>query len=467
MKYYKSAAAVAISMAMLTGCGDETNNYYPTEPTPQTQNIRVGVFNLSFDRNSYQDLVAEMAITPTEQTRLVSGYLADTLTPADKAIAAKVIQIRNVAAIIQTERPAVLMVAEFNNEGKGNDAAAINGFRINYLAVPQSSQGAGGKPNLQPIAFPYTGNYATNTGLASGNDLDNDGKTNGPGDGWGFGYYHGQYAFGLLSQYPIAHDKVRTFQNFKWKDMVGANNVSVNCKAENTAQWCQDKYWYNDTEWANIPLSSKNHVDAPVVINTPSGDKTIHLLMSHPTPPVFDKGAEAPYNVVKNADEIRFWVDYITGGNKAAYIYDDKGHKGGLAQGESFIVLGDLNADPESGDGDLTAIRSLLNHTQVNHYAATGSYAPKSFGAPECLTLGECRQALGDVPYPEMITSNFGLRVDHVTPSHDLNVVDSGVFWPASFEAGRELVNDVRIGNKGNGKDVSSDHRLVWIDIAL
>ncbi|MGL4516834.1 MAG: endonuclease/exonuclease/phosphatase family protein, partial [Shewanella sp.] len=154
MKYYKSAAAVAISMAMLTGCGDETNNYYPTEPTPQTQNIRVGVFNLSFDRNSYQDLVAEMAITPTEQTRLVSGYLADTLTPADKAIAAKVIQIRNVAAIIQTERPAVLMVAEFNNEGKGDDAAAINGFRINYLAVPQSSQGAGGEADLPPIAFP-------------------------------------------------------------------------------------------------------------------------------------------------------------------------------------------------------------------------------------------------------------------------------------------------------------------------
>lgn len=467
MKYFKSAAAVAISMALLAGCSEETNNYYPIEPTPETQNIRVGVFNLSFDRNSYKALADEMAITVKEQNRLVTGYLNNSLTDDEKAVAAKVIQIRNVAAIIQTQRPAVLMVAEFNNDGKGEDMAAINGFRINYLAIPQSSEGAGGKVDLEPMTFPFNGNYATNTGLASGHDLDNDGKTDGPGDGWGFGFYHGQYAFGLLSQYPIAQDKVRTFQNLKWKDMTGANNISVNCKADNTAQWCKDKFWYNDAEWASIPLSSKNHVDAPVVIKTPSGDKTIHILMSHPTPPVFDKGAEAPYNVVKNADEIRFWVDYISGGDKAAYIYDDKGVKGGLANGESFIVLGDLNADPENGDGDLASIRALIHHKNVNHYATTGIYAPKSFGAPECLASGECKKSIAESPYPEMVTSTFGLRVDHVTPSHNLDVIDSGVYWPASFEPGRELVNDARIGKYGNGKDVSSDHRLVWIDIAL
>ncbi|MGL4474593.1 MAG: endonuclease/exonuclease/phosphatase family protein, partial [Shewanella sp.] len=410
---------------------------------------------------------AEMAIAPAKQQQLVEGYLDKSLTEAEMAVAAKVIQIRNVAAIIQTQRPAVLMAAEFNNDGSGKDMKALNGFRINYLAVPQSSLGAGGKADLLPINDPVTGNYATNTGLASGLDLDNDGTTTSPGDGWGFGFYHGQYAFGLLSQYPIEHDKVRTFQEFKWKDMTGAKNIAVNCKPDNTATWCADDFWYSKEEWEQIPLSSKNHVDAPVTIKTASGDKTIHLLMSHPTPPVFDKGVEAPYNVVKNADEVRFWVDYVAGGEQGAYIYDDKGLVGGLANGESFVVLGDLNADPENGDGDLTAIRALLNHAKVNHYASTGIYAPKSFGGPECLSSGECRKDIASSPYPEMITSTFGLRVDHVTPSVDLNVTDSGIFWPISSDDNYKLVNDERIGKYGKGKDVSSDHRLVWIDIEL
>lgn len=479
MKLIKTLAATAVTLTLLSGCGDDTtNNYYPEQPNIETKDVKIGVYNLSFDRNSFTELMAEMAITPKVQQQLVDAYKNKTIDKADETKALRVIQIRNVAAIIQTVRPAALMVAEFNNAGTGEDMQALTHFRVNYLAVAQSPNGIDGGDELKPISFPFVGNYATNTGLTSGYDLDNNGKNTDPGDAWGFGKYHGQYAFALLSQFPIEHDKVRTFQTFKWKDMPTATNVAVNCKAENEAAWCNDEYWYNDEEWANMPMSSKNHVDAPITIPTANGNKTIHLLMSHPTPPVFDKGTEAPYNVAKNAAEIEFWVDYVTGAEQAAYIYDDKGNKGGLATDSSFVVLGDLNADPENGDGDLTSIRALLNHQRVNTHASIGSYAPKSFGAPECLTSNECKESSWNTPYPEMITSTFGLRVDHATPSSDLNITDSGVYWPASFELGRLLVNDPRIIaykwdgsvddiNSGKGKAVSSDHRLVWLNIEL
>ena len=43
--------------------------------------------------------------------------------------------------------------------------------------------------------------------------------------------------------------------------------------------------WYTDEEWETFPLSSKSHWDVPLTL---SDGQTIHLLCSHPTPPVFD-----------------------------------------------------------------------------------------------------------------------------------------------------------------------------------
>ena len=178
--------------------------------------------------------------------------------------------------------------------------------------------------------------------------------------------------------------------------------------------------------------------------------------MSHPTPPIFDTGK----NKVQNADEVNFWVDYIEGKN---YMYDDKGVTGGLADDAKFVVMGDLNADPLKGDGDLTAINALMDHDKVNRLATFGPLAPASLGGPECLALGECKEANWDTPNPGQVTSTSGLRLDHVVPSENLTISDSGVYWPATFEDGRLLMNDERVGDYGNGKDISSDHRMVWI----
>lgn len=468
MKFLKTAAAAAISVALLAGCNDETNNYHPTEPTPDPiepieRDGRFAAYNLSFDRTSFEQLVSEMTLTAEKQDELMDKWFAGTLTDEEKAVAEKVIQIRNVAAVIQTERPAVLMMGEFNNDGTGENQDAMVGFRLNYLSVPQNGLGATSddKKMLEPIQFGYSETFATNTGLLSDFDLDRDGKIALPGDAWGFGFYHGQYAFGLISMYPIDTANIRTFQNFKWKDMPGETNPTiVNCDDESNpipaGMKCGDE-WYSAEAWAEKPLSSKNHVDVPVLIPTSDGGtQTVHLLMSHPTPPVFDTVTKN--NVLLNSVEVAFWNDYVSGSD---YMYDDKGLQGGLADDASFMIMGDLNADPNDGDGKVETIAKLLANDNINTHATLGVYAPSSLGADECFTNGECGE--WGTGSPQYVTSTFGLRVDYVMPSSDLNITDSGVFWPATFEEGRLLMNDERVGKYGDGKDISSDHRLVWV----
>ena len=60
--------------------------------------------------------------------------MADLLIGDAKTTAEKVIQIRNVAAIIQNNRPDVLLLAEYNNDGVGENKTALNGFQKVFTA---------------------------------------------------------------------------------------------------------------------------------------------------------------------------------------------------------------------------------------------------------------------------------------------------------------------------------------------
>ena len=90
-----------------------------------------------------------------------------------------------------------------------------------------------------------------------------------------------------------------------------------------------------------LRLSSKAHWDVPVIL---PGGARLHLLASHPTPPVFD-GPERR-NLRRNGDEIRFWTLYLDG----LALRDDQGREA-PAPDAPLVVLGDLNADPLDGDG--------------------------------------------------------------------------------------------------------------------
>lgn len=335
-------------------------------------------------------------------------------------------QIRLVAATIQAVRPDVLLINEFDYDPSGR---AVEDFLFNYLMRPQHGQ--------NPIRYRYQYTGPVNTGLDSGRDLDRDGRTAGPGDAWGFGRYPGQYGMLVLSRYPINPARVRSFRKFRWADMPGALLPTLE----------DGSPWYDERALRVFPLSSKAHWDIPVW--TRAG--TIHFLVSHPTPPVFD--GEEDRNGRRNHDEIRLWADYVSGDpERHAYIYDDAGNRGGLPDGEYFVIAGDMNADPHDGDSWPGAIAQLLSHPRIQAVPV-----PSSTGAVESAhRLGGSNLVHGGDPAHD--TAVFGgttgnLRVDYVLPSVGLEVRGAGVFWPASDDPLAMLLD-------------ASDHRLVWIDVA-
>lgn len=331
---------------------------------------------------------------------------------------------RKIASVIQRERPDVLLLNEFDYDANGTGADL---FQRGYLDVGQSG--------LAPIRYPYRFIAAVNTGMPSGLDFDHDGKVGGGNDALGFGLHPGQYGMLVLSRYPIDAPAARTFQNFLWKDLPGAM-LPIDPKT--------GRPWYSAGMLARLPLSSKSHWDVPV--RTPLG--TIHFLVHHPTPPVFD-GTE-DRNGRRNHDEIRLWAEYISG-KPVPWLCDDLGKCGGLAPDALFVIAGDHNADPVDGDSTADAIGQLLAHPRLLHYRApesTGAVAAaRSVGQGNISQKGPSAQDTGD----------FGprvgnLRLDYVLPSIGLSVRRSAVFWPAPGEPGADSID-------------ATDHHLVWIDL--
>ncbi|MEQ1932205.1 MAG: endonuclease/exonuclease/phosphatase family protein, partial [Parvularculaceae bacterium] len=149
---------------------------------------------------------------------------------------------------------------------------------------------------------------------------------------------------------------------------------------------------------------------------------------------------------------------------KSAYVYDDAGRRGGLADDARFVILGDMNADPNDGASQPGAIAQLLDHPRVN-----SGFVPKSGGA----TAAARRQGGANLAHKGDASADTAdvadardgdpgnLRIDYVLPSRaGLRVVNGGVNWPAPTDAHAELVGE-------GWPVVSSDHRLVWIDVEI
>ncbi|MFC6356080.1 endonuclease/exonuclease/phosphatase family protein [Luethyella okanaganae] len=400
-----TATAVGVLTAATLGAGPAAaeQSHGPTD-------LRVATYNLSLNRNAPGLLVADLS----------TGTNA---------------QAKTVAEIIQRTNPDIVLLNEFDFV-EGGVAADL--FRDNYLEVSQGG--------ADPVDYPYAFVAPSNTGIPSGFDLNNNGVIAGGDDAFGFGVFEGQFGMAVLSKYPIVLDEVRTFQHFLWKDMPGAflpDDPATPAPAD----------WYSAEELEVFRLSSKSHWDVPVEV----GSNTVHVLASHPTPPTFD-GAE-DRNGLRNHDEIRFWADYVTPGKASRYIYDDAGTTGGLKPGESFVILGDQNADPLDGDSVDAAIQQLLEHPRIT------DPLPTSEGAVEAALLqnGANLAHEGD---PAFDTADFNdnpapgnLRTDYVLPSRDLRVTDAGVFWPVQAEPLSALT--------GTFPFPSSDHRLVWVDLRV
>lgn len=401
----RTPLAIAAALALpIVGVGAAA-----AAPGKPDREVRFATFNASLNRTAAGQLVADLSTRDNAQAKAV-------------------------AETIQRSNPDVLLINEFDYVA---DGVAADLFRDNYLEVPQN--------DAAPVDYPYAYVAPVNTGIPSGHDLDNNGSVGGPNDAFGFGFYPGQYGMAVFSKYPIDREAVRTFQHFLWKDMPGAT-------LPDDPATPQPADWYSPAELDDLRMSSKSHWDVPIDI----GKRTVHFLVSHPTPPVFD-GAE-DRNGTRNYDEIRFWADYIASPKHSDYIYDDAGGRGGLQPGSRFVIAGDQNSDPLDGDSIPGAIQQLLDSPRVST-----TLTPTSAGAAEAALLQGGANLTHRSPAAQD-TADFSeppgnLRADYVLPSRQLRLLDAQVFWPVQADPLSRLT--------GVYPFPSSDHRLVWVDVSL
>jgi Endonuclease/Exonuclease/phosphatase family len=352
------------------------------------------------------------------------------LTELDAAGVGQNEQLLAAAEIIKRIQPDVLILNEIDHDIDSYLAGQNLTLNAELFGDAYLNQGD------DALDLPYVVAAPCNTGFLAGKDFDNNGKIatdadrgtrDHGGDCYGYGAYPGQYSMALMSRIPIDLENMRFFQNFLWKDLPD-NLIPTE--------------WYSEDEIEIFRLSSKSHWDIPVSV----GEQTIHLLMSHPTPPVFD--GDEDRNGRRNYDELRMWIHYI---NNDDVMVDDAGVRGGLDENESFIIVGDLNAGPK-GDQLETGERALdmlINHPRVRDcgdlLVSEGALYGRPAGPPdffERLTIGR---------------SSRGMRIDHLLPSTDLEPVAGGVFWPDST-------------NDPDGYALAmlaSDHRMIWLDFEV
>lgn len=393
----RAAAGLVLALGLALAC--PAGAAEPWEAR-QPESVRVATFNVALARRGAGVLAAEI----------------------EKGSA----QVEAVAEIILRVRPDILLLNEFDRD-PGHRALARFAERL-----------AAGTAGLAGLEYPFLYQGPVNTGVPSGHDLDGDGRRGRPGDAFGFGYFPGSFGMAVLSRFPIEHERVRDFARFPWAALPGADRP---LRADGVPVHAEEA-------WQALRLSSKSLWDVPVTL---PGGTVLHLLASHPTPPVFDGPEDR--NGRRNADEIRLLTGLIEG---AEWLVDDAGVRGGLGPDELFVVAGDLNADPHDGEARRAAIRALLDHPRVQdpRPASAGGAAAAQGGAnaahagPAALDTADWREEGGP----------GNLRVDYVLPAAGLEVTGAGVFWPPPGHPLARLV-------AGGRRPASSDHRLVWVDI--
>ncbi|MFI4859573.1 MAG: endonuclease/exonuclease/phosphatase family protein [Phycisphaerales bacterium JB063] len=318
-------------------------------------------------------------------------------------------QAKRVAEVLQRTRPDIVLLQEVDYDPTGE---TYDAFQQHYLGVAQNG--------ARPITYPYRYAPVVNTGVSAQVDVNGDGDVAVPQDAHGWGNYPGHYGMVVLSMHPIDEDAVQSFREVRWAQ---ADPESIGATG-----------YYGTNARAALRLSSKTHDTVPVDV---AGD-ILHLIISHPTPPVFDGPEDR--NGYRNAAEIALVARMI----------------GALPDGAFFVVLGDLNADPNDGDSRAGAMDVLLEHDSIQPVAPTSEGAAQAAlrdaGTNRTHRTDPATDTADWLDIPGRGSGN--LRVDYVLPSTGLTVRDSGVYWPTDDDPFAYLLE-------------ASDHRLVWVELGV
>jgi len=291
-------------------------------------------------------------------------------------------QVVSASAIISKVRPDVLSINEIEARPE-----APGLFLDNFL-----------KRGNDPLHYPYHYIGPTNSGVSTGLPE--------PFEQKGFGLFEGQYGIALFSRFPIIRGGVRNFEGFSWMDLPRG----LSCLGDKAIEIHE-----------SFPLFSTNLLNVPLRID----GRVVHSVLLHASIPVRGR-----LNKERNGDQLNFLNEYISG--RALPGVEP------FQAVKPFVVMGDLNADPEKGEGIRSAIQRLLENPALNRLVPS---------RPTFLEGGGLEE-------PPLDPGGFSMKLDYILPSCHFVVLKHGVFWPG--EAG--WWNQVRL---------ASDHFIVYADCSL
>ncbi|WP_249200276.1 endonuclease/exonuclease/phosphatase family protein [Thetidibacter halocola] len=241
------------------------------------------------------------------------------------------------------------------------------------LGAMRAALGAAG------LDYPYLFALRPNTGMQTGLDLDGDGRTGGPRDAQGYGWFSGQGGQALLSRWPVtllADHSARLWTTLPDSAIAPEDPADDVQRLSSTAHWA-------------LRVA---HPDGPLTLLTLSA-----------TPPVFDGPEDR--NGRRNRDEVLLWRHALEGAL-------------GPPPPGPHVLIGNLNLDPQGGEGW---------HEAVNAWLDDPLWQDPLAGQPSVTWDG-----VGP------------MRVSYILPAAMLTVRNAGTLPP---------------------EEGAGPHRLVWIDL--
>jgi len=289
---------------------------------------------------------------------------------------------RAAASIIRAHAPDILSIDEIQYDYPDTPDPGLPGTGLNARRFADTF--------LADLGYRYDWMTPGNAGVRSGFEA--------PYETIGFARFPGEYGTALLSRFPIRAAEAVSFRRFLWRDLPENRLADLNESLR-----ARGKPPVPD----GFPLFDKDVSDVPVEID----GRMIHVIVAHTAPPVYER-----HNVARNADHLRF-LDTFVAGRPLPGIRP-------LDPEAPFVLIGDLNCDPEDGEGDAEAIRRLIENPRILAFFPEGSGSRGANPRRNTFLAG------GGVPNPPLDFNVLQLQLDYILPSKHFANPRGLVHWP-------------------------------------